>query len=123
MLAPVQIRKFTSYIIGKPTILDAVYCIVLTISGWLVIAAWQALLAGCSYLGANMIIALISMNNPNYSPQNWHGTLLLWALTIFGVSLNAFANALIPKFELVVLVLHIAGFFAVLIPLLAVSQM
>ena len=69
-----------------------------------------------------MIIALISMNNSNYSPQNWHGTLLLWALTVFGVSLNAFANALIPKFELVVLVLHVGGFFAVLIPLLAVSQ-
>ena len=89
-------------------------------SGWLVIAAWQALLAGSSYLNANMIIALVKMNIPTYSPQLWHGTLILWAFTIFAVMLNAFANPMLPKIEVALLVLHLLGWLVILVPLLAV---
>lgn len=67
-----------------------------------------------------MLVALISMNNPTYVPQPWHGTLLLWAFTVVAVMLNAFANPLLPKIELVLLVLHLAGWLAVLVPLIAV---
>ena len=89
-------------------------------SGWLVIAAWQALLAGSAYLTTNMIIALAAMNNPTYNPQPWHGTLILWAFTIFAVMVNAFANPILPKVEVVLLVLHLLGWLVILVPLLAV---
>ena len=69
-----------------------------------------------------MIEALIILNHPKYSPQQWHGTLIFWAIMILAVMLNAFANPLIPKLEVFVLFLHILGFFAVLIPLLAVGS-
>lgn len=68
-----------------------------------------------------MIIALAAMNNPTYSPQPWHGTLILWAFTIFAVMLNAFANPVLPKIEVALLVLHLLGWLVILVPLLAVS--
>lgn len=95
----------------------------LIVPGWLVIAAWQALLAGASYLEANMLVAVVSMNNPTYAPKPWHGTLLLWAFTVVAVMLNAFANPLLPKIEIVLLFLHLAGWLAILVPLIAVSTM
>ena len=68
-----------------------------------------------------MIEALMVLNHPDYNPQQWHGTLIFWAIMLLAVLLNALANPLIPKLEIFVLVLHLLGFFACLIPLLAVS--
>ena len=67
-----------------------------------------------------MIEALIVLNHPEYIPQQWHGTLIFWAVMLESVLLNALANPLIPKLEVVILVLHLLGFFACLIPLLVV---
>lgn len=94
----------------------------LTFIGWLVIAAWQGILAGSAFIEGTMIEALIILNHPDYVPQQWHGTLIFWAVMILSVMLNAFANPLIPKLEVFVLFLHIFGFFSVLIPLLAVGH-
>ena len=70
-----------------------------------------------------MLVAVVSMNNPAYVPQPWHGTLLLWAFTAVAVLVNAFANPLLPKIELVLLFLHLAGWLAVLVPLIAVRNL
>ena len=94
----------------------------MTSQGWLVIAAWQGILAGCAFITATMIEALVILNHPDYSPQQWHGTLLFWAVMLVAVLLNALANPLIPKLEVFVLALHLLGFFACLIPLLVVRS-
>lgn len=56
-----------------------------------------------------------------YVPQNWHVTLLYWAIIAFCVFINIAAGWLLPKFEGALLVLHILGFFAILIPLLVLG--
>jgi len=56
-----------------------------------------------------------------YIPQNWHVTLLYWAIIAFCVFINIAAGWLLPKFEGALLVLHILGFFAILIPLLVLG--
>jgi amino acid transporter len=56
-----------------------------------------------------------------YVPQNWHVTLLYWAIIGFCVFINIAAGWLLPKFEGALLVLHILGFFAILIPLLVLG--
>ena len=99
MLAPPWCRRFLSYIMG-----------------WLVICGWQALLAGGGYFGGALIVALIQLNHDNYVPELWHGTLLFWAIVIIAVLINTAATSLLPKIETFILVLHVAGFFAVLIP-------
>jgi hypothetical protein len=56
-----------------------------------------------------------------YVPQNWHVTLLYWAIIAFCVFINIAAGWLLPKFEGALLILHILGFFAILIPLLVLG--
>jgi choline transport protein len=48
-------------------------------------------------------------------------TLLYWAIILICVFVNVAAGWLLPKFEGALLVLHILGFFAILIPLLVLG--
>ncbi|PVI00908.1 amino acid transporter [Periconia macrospinosa] len=101
MMAPKHMQKVLSYI-----------------SGWLTLAGWQASTASAAYLTGSLIQGLMILTLPDYTPQSWHTTLLYWAITAFAVFINIGAGWLLPKFEASLLVLHILGFFAVLIPLL-----
>lgn len=55
--------------------------------------------------------------NPTYIPESWHGTLLFWAVAVFSIMINSVGGKLLPRFEGIILILHILGFFAILIPL------
>ena len=68
-----------------------------------------------------MIEALIQLNNADYTPELWHGTLLFWAIILVAVFINTVTSTILPKIEIFVLILHLAGFFAVLVPLVCVS--
>ena len=89
--------------------------------GWIVICGWQAILAGSAYLGGNMILALAQLNHPSYSPALWQGTMVYWGVMSIAILLNIYTSKILPKLESFVLVLHITGFFAVLIPLVVVG--
>ena len=62
------------------------------------------------------------MNNPGYSPTQWQGTLLYWVLMGLAILANVFSSTILPKLEFFILVLHILGFFAFLIPLVYVCS-
>lgn len=63
------------------------------------------------------IQGLIALNVQDYVWHNWHGTLLTIAVIGFSIVFNtALANRL-PLIEGVVLILHVLGFFAIMIPL------
>ena len=100
MLAPPASRKFLSYI-----------------TGWLTVSGWHALVASGGYLSGTLIQGLIIMDNPTYTFQRWHGTLLFWAIIFLAVLINTVISSLLSKLEGLILILHILGFFAVLIPL------
>ncbi|KAL8669399.1 MAG: hypothetical protein Q9168_006011 [Polycauliona sp. 1 TL-2023] len=104
MLAPASCRKFLSYIMG-----------------WLVICGWQALVASSAYLCANLILTLVAMNNSGYSPTQWQGTLLYWALMAFAIIVNLYSSTVLPRLDYFFRALHILGFFAFLIPMLVMS--
>lgn len=57
------------------------------------------------------------MNNPSYEPQPWHSTLIIFAVLTFCFLFNAFLASKLPLLEGIVVVIHIAGFFAILIVL------
>lgn len=86
-------------------------------AGWLVICGWQGILAGSGYLCGTMIEALIQLNHSSYTPQRWEGTLLFWATVVVAVLINTVASRLLPPIEAFILVVHILGFFAILIPI------
>ncbi|ROV97877.1 hypothetical protein VSDG_04886 [Cytospora chrysosperma] len=107
ILAPRSSRKFLGYI-----------------TGWLMLAGWQAMTASAAYLCGTMIQGALVLTHPDYLNhwQNWHGTLLLWAVILLSVTVNTVWGPLLARFEGAVLVLHVLGFFAILLPLVLLSD-
>lgn len=98
--APPSCQKFLSYVVG-----------------WLGVLGWQTAAATVSYLTGKQLQALIILWNPTYEPKAWQGTLLIWAVLAVCLLFNTFFSRKLPLIEGVIVVLHIAGFFAVIIPL------
>ena len=84
-------------------------------------AGWQATLASSAYLTGSLIQGLLILTQPNYVPKNWHATLLFWAIIAFGVIITTAASWLLPKFEGLILIIHIMGFFGIMITLLTLG--
>ncbi|KAF2850851.1 amino acid transporter [Plenodomus tracheiphilus IPT5] len=98
--APCSCQKFLSYIVG-----------------WLGVLGWQTAAATVAYLAGKNIQGLIVLNNPSFVPKPWQGTLLIWAVLVVCLIFNTFFSKHLPLVEGVIVVLHVAGFFAVIVPL------
>lgn len=62
-----------------------------------------------------MVQSLIGMRNPSYSFPGWQGTLLVIPVVVFSAVCNIFANSLMPKVQNAFMIVHVAGFLAVMI--------
>ncbi|KHN94793.1 choline transport protein [Metarhizium album ARSEF 1941] len=100
MLAPRSCSKFLSYI-----------------TAWLTIGGWQGACASVGFLTGTMIQGLVIFTIPSYEPQPYQGTLLLWIVVFLAVLCNTVLSAHLPKLEGMLLIVHILGFFAIIIPL------
>ncbi|KAL9116293.1 MAG: hypothetical protein Q9187_007182, partial [Circinaria calcarea] len=100
ILAPPSCSKFLSYL-----------------TGWMTVIGYQANIASVAFLSGTMIQGLLILNYPDYDSQRWHGTLLFYAVLILSLVINTYLARLLPKIEAVVLVVHVIGFFCILIPL------
>ena len=81
------------------------------------VISWQACLASSAFLGGTMIQGLLVLNDSGYKFERWHGTLLFYAIISFSLFINTYLARLLPKIEAMVLVIHIAGFVCILVPL------
>jgi amino acid transporter len=104
VLAPPSWAKFLSYL-----------------TGWMNVISWQAALASTAFLAGTMIQGLIVLNYESYEFQRWHGTLLLFALIAVALFTNTFLARFLPTIESILLVLHILGFFAIVIVLVQLA--
>ena len=64
-----------------------------------------------------IIQGLIALNNPEYGFERWHATLLTIAIVTFAIVFNTVLAVRLPLVEGCILVLHLAGFFAIFIPM------
>ncbi|KAK4665160.1 uncharacterized protein QC763_510710 [Podospora pseudopauciseta] len=87
------------------------------IVGWLSVLGWQVGNPAICFLLAQQIQGLVILNNPSYVPERWHLTLLVIAILTVCMVLNTLLYRALPLLETLALVLHTAGFLAVLIPL------
>lgn len=92
-------------------------------AGWLTVIGWIAALTSVCYFVADLILQLATLNDSDQSFQraNWHATLLLWAVLLLCVFINIFVSGALPTIEVVVLIVHILGFFGILVPLVYLS--
>ncbi|PIG69434.1 amino acid permease [Aspergillus arachidicola] len=98
--APRSCQKFLSYI-----------------TGWLCAMGWQCAIVSIAFLAGTIIQGLIVLNHDDYVFERWHGTLLVIAITFFGILFNTFLAKKLPFVEVLILILHVVGLFAIIIPL------
>ncbi|KAJ3498429.1 hypothetical protein NLG97_g1133 [Lecanicillium saksenae] len=102
--APPKHQKLISYLIG-----------------WMCVLGWQTSCASSAFIAGTQIQGLIVLNYPDYEPQNWHGTLLTIAVAAFSVLFNTLLARKLPLIEAMVLVIHVFGFFGILVTLWVLS--
>ncbi|KAJ5156423.1 hypothetical protein N7492_009226 [Penicillium capsulatum] len=100
MLAPQSSFKFVSYI-----------------TAWFAVCGWQCAFAACAFLCGTMIQGAAIMGNAHYPALPWQGTLIVWLALCFALVVNVAGGKLLPRMEAIILVVHILGFFGIVIPL------
>lgn len=93
-----------------------------TFVGWLAVIGWQAALAASSFMTGQMIQSLAILGNQLYNAQPWQGTLIIWATLSLSLTVNLIGGKLLPRIEVVVLLLHILGFFGIMITLVYMAE-
>lgn len=78
---------------------------------------WQTGLASIAFISGTLIQGLLVLDNPTYVFERWHGTLLVIAIIAFAIIFNTFLAQRLPMVEGLVLIIHLLGFFAIVIPL------
>lgn len=87
------------------------------LTGWLCFTGWQGAIVSIAFLAGTIIQGLLVLNDATYNYQRWHGTMLVIAISTFSILFNTFLAKKLPLVEGLVLVLHILGLFAIIIPL------
>jgi choline transport protein len=100
LLAPRKIKNILSFL-----------------AGYISILAWQATTASCAFIAATVVQGLLILNFDSYEFQKWHGTLMFILIIIVAALFNTSLARSLPFIEGAIILLHICGFFAVLIPL------
>ncbi|KAI9774493.1 MAG: hypothetical protein M1835_006012 [Candelina submexicana] len=89
--------------------------------GWITVFAWQATVSSVTFLVATQVQGLVILNYDSYTPERWHGTMLMWALMALAFLVNTIGIKLLPHLESLAGVCHVLFFFALLIPLVYLS--
>ncbi|KAK2808798.1 hypothetical protein FQN50_004471 [Emmonsiellopsis sp. PD_5] len=91
-------------------------------TGWLSVLGWQAAFASVCFLCGTLIQGLLVLNQPHYVSERWHGTLLTVAVALVATFVNTYGASRLPSLEGLILILHIFGFFATLVPLWVMAE-
>ena len=83
--------------------------------------SWQAGQASGPFLVGTIIQGILTVNNPTYNPQNWQGTLFVFAVVVLIYILNVWGAHSMPTINNLMLVLHVFGFLAIVITLWVLS--
>ena len=104
MLAPPRYKQLSSYIIG-----------------WLTTLAWIATVATETLFAGTIIQGILILDYPSYASKPYQGTLLTWLVISVCIFINVVIPNTLPRFEVFILVFHIAGFIAILTTLLVMT--
>jgi choline transport protein len=81
------------------------------------LVGWQATTASSAYLAGTILQSTIVILDDSYSPKPYQAMLLGWAVLASAIIINTVGSKTLAHFEGLILILHILGFFAILIPL------
>ncbi|KAH6651539.1 amino acid permease-domain-containing protein [Truncatella angustata] len=103
-LSPPSGRRFMSYF-----------------TGWTSVGAQMVFAASAAFAAGLQTQSLIILNDESYIPERWQGMLFYWAIVIYSGVLNIWGPKSLPQMNIVAGVIHVAGFLAILIVLIALA--
>ncbi|KAJ5094596.1 hypothetical protein N7456_010457 [Penicillium angulare] len=99
MLAPSSCMELLSYV-----------------TGWLSAISWQVLLVATNQLCGTLVQNLVRMSIKGYRPTTWKRTLIGLCMQLFAVGANLAGGKFLPSLETFTFVIHVLGYFGILIP-------
>ncbi|KAF2172672.1 hypothetical protein M409DRAFT_62418 [Zasmidium cellare ATCC 36951] len=91
--APIRMKRFLTWL-----------------QGWLTWFGWISLLCGIVNVTAGLLLSLVNLCIPEYSPKDWHLYLTIVALAVTQAACNIFAWKVLPAAEVVAGWLHLLLF-------------
>ncbi|KAI0098775.1 amino acid transporter [Nemania sp. FL0031] len=91
------------------------------LTAWLTTLAWQAISITTSFSIATLIQGIVVLARPSYTPLPWHTVLIMLAVALLSVLVNSTTGRLLATLERLFLLLHLAGFIGILVPLVYFS--
>ena len=82
----------------------------------------MALTATAGLLGSQLIVGIIALYQPSYTPEPWHQFLIYLAYNLIAALVNAFGNSILPYINQVAISWSIAGFVIISITVLACAS-
>lgn len=83
--------------------------------------SWQSGTASGPFLVGTLIQASAVVMYPDYSPENWHGTLMVIGVTLLVWAVNLWGARAMPLIQNIMLMIHVFGFMAITIVLWVLS--
>ncbi|KAE8153706.1 amino acid permease [Aspergillus avenaceus] len=92
------------------------------LQGWITVIAWWANVAVGPYLVGTEVQGLLIQNYPSYVAENWHGTLLIFAVLFLPMLVNIFARRLLAPVEILAGVIHLLAYPAIMVVMIVLGQ-
>lgn len=92
-------------------------------SGWLSSLCWQSFVASDCLYSAQLIMSVASIANPDFVPKTWQTALISILIGAIVTAINVLGAKRLALVENVFVMLHVAGFFIVLITIAVVAPM
>ncbi|OKP13509.1 Choline transport protein [Penicillium subrubescens] len=105
VLAPPRVQAFSTWI-----------------QGWITVFGWQASTTSICYLVAAQIQGMVLLNDSDYIPKQWHGTLIMWAIILGSGLVNIYGIKIMPALQMMGGILHITLFIALVVPIILLSR-
>ncbi|CAI6096297.1 unnamed protein product [Clonostachys chloroleuca] len=87
------------------------------VTGWISVGGQVVLTCSAAFAAGLQIQALVILNDDSYIPERWQGMLFYWAILVYAMVLNIWGHKLLPTANNISGILHVAGFFAILVVL------
>ncbi|KAH8810972.1 amino acid/polyamine transporter I [Xylogone sp. PMI_703] len=90
--------------------------------GWMTIFAWITVTAASPAYLSNIVIGLAIFNYPDYEPERWHGTLIMWGFVILPVVWNFWFRKMLNTLEMIGGICHVVFFIISIITLVLLAH-
>jgi hypothetical protein len=84
--------------------------------------AWITVTAASPAYLANIVTGLVIFNYPDYVPQRWQGTLIMWAFVVIPVVWNFWFRRMLNTLEMIGGICHVIFFIVSIITLVVLAE-